>query len=102
MFLGIGDHGKVVADLPRPTTRAVGIAETDDQRGRVGGRETIASRVQLSGGERNCLDRNRAARSSSYRVGWGYSDQNMRFFRHFFNFLKNFEKILYWLASYIS
>ena len=36
------------------------------------------------------------------RGGWGYSDQNRRFFRHFFDFLKDFEKILYWLASYLS
>ena len=37
-----------------------------------------------------------------YRVGWGYSVQNMGFFRHFFVFFKDFEKKFYLMVSCIG
>ena len=34
------------------------------------------------------------------RVGWGYSVQKRCFFRHFFDFYKDFEKNYYLMVSY--
>ena len=39
-------------------------------------------------------------RSSRSRVGWGYSVQKRCFFRHFFDFYKDFEKKIYLMVSY--
>jgi len=47
MFVLIGDHREVVTNVFGPTTSAIRVAETNDQRGRVGGGELFSRRVQL-------------------------------------------------------